>query len=278
MVRGAQPRIGAATRFWVAALLFLGGCVSQEREQEMGDIMAADINAQIDLVKDPLLESYVTRVGRTLAAVSDRPRLEYRFYIIDTEMVNAFALPGGHVYLTRGLIAKTRTAPELAGIIAHEVGHVAARHGVQKLERHLRTGSLMSLLYQMMLGGQPELLRDNSLRLAGTLWNARHSREDEEEADRLAVEYMLKTGLDPRGVVTLLETLLREEVTDSSVIAGWFSTHPMTQSRIEVARAEIEDEIDETTPEVELSLSSYDEFLRRLSSLPPSPPDIGPSH
>jgi predicted Zn-dependent protease len=250
--------------------------VSQEREQAMGDVMAAEINAQLPLLQDPFLVRYVERVGAALAQASERPRLDYHFYIINTEMVNAFALPGGHIYLTRGLIEKTRSEAELAGVVAHEVGHVAARHGVQKLERNLRTGSLIGVLYETMLGGEPEILRGNGLRLAGVLWNASHSRQDEEEADRLAVRYLVKTGIDPRGVVTLLETLLREEAADSQGIANWFSTHPMTRTRIRVARDRIAAELSGTPPPTEHSLPSFAAFRRRVDSLPPPPDALEP--
>jgi predicted Zn-dependent protease len=270
----ARARSAALT--WAAGFVMLAGCVSQEREQEMGDIMAAEINAQLPLLQDPLLVRYVERVGAALAQASERPSLDYHFYIINTEMVNAFALPGGHIYLTRGLIEKTRSEAELAGVVAHEVGHVAARHGVQKLERNLRTGSLIGVLYETMLGGEPEILRRNGLRLAGVLWNASHSREDEEEADRLAVKYLVKTGIDPRGVVTLLETLLREEVADSQGIATWFSTHPMTQARIRVARDRIAAELGDTPPRTEHSLPSFAAFRRRVDSLPPPPDALEP--
>lgn len=241
-------------------------------------MMSAEINAQLPLLEDPLLHAFVNRLGRTLAEVSERPDLDYNFYIINTELVNAFALPGGHIYLTRGLIERTRNGPELAGVLAHEVGHVAARHGVQKLERHLRTGSLMSLLYRLVLGREPALLRQNSLELAGVLWNASHSRADEEEADRLAVGYLVAAGVDPRGVVSLLESLLEEERGDTGMVANWFSSHPMTQTRIQVASEEIEEELGDASPEIELRLSSYPAFLRRVESLPPPPEALEPRH
>lgn len=275
---GPARRISARVAAIVVLALGLTGCVSQEREQELGDMMSAELNAQLPLLEDPLLQAYVSRLGERMAAVSERPELDYRFYIINSEMVNAFALPGGHIYLTRGLIERTRNGPELAGVLAHEVGHVAARHGVQKLERHLRTGSLMRLMYQLVLGREPELLRQNSLEFAGVLWNASHSRADEEEADRLAVGYLVDAGVDPRGVITLLEALLEEERGDTGVIASWFSTHPMTQDRIEVAREEIREELGDATPRIELRLSSYPAFLRRVESLPPPPDALAPRH
>jgi beta-barrel assembly-enhancing protease len=254
-------------------LLLASGCISEDREQELGDAMAADINQQLPLVREPLLTHYVSTLGNSLAEVSDRPGLEYRFYIINSAMVNAFALPGGHIYVTRGLLQRTESGDELAGVLAHEIGHVAARHGVQKLQRHLRTGSVVNMLYNLILGGEPALLRENSLQLGGVVWSASHSREDEEEADRLAVEYLGRAGVDPEGIVTLLESLVEDGVEDTSRIAGWFSTHPMTQQRIDVAQAEIEQvSTADSSPALERRIASFPIFLRLLAALPP-PPD-----
>lgn len=258
------------------ALLLLGGCISESREQELGDAMAAEINQQVPLVRQPLLTHYVSSVGNSLARVSDRPGLEYRFYIIDSAMMNAFALPGGHIYLTRGLLGRMESGEELAGVLAHEIGHVAARHGVQKLQRHLRTGSVVNVLYNLILGGEPALLRQSSLQLAGVVWSASHSREDEEEADRLAVEYLGRAGLDPEGIVTLLESLMEDGAEETSRLAAWFSTHPMTLNRIELAQGEIgEVQPDPPSPALERRIASYPMFQRILEALPP-PPDAIP--
>ncbi|CAN5665223.1 M48 family metallopeptidase [soil metagenome] len=253
-------------------VLLAGGCISEQREQELGDQMAQDINGQIPLVDEPLLTHYVGTVGNSLASVSDRPHIPYNFYIINSAMVNAFALPGGHIYVTRGLMERTETGKELAGVLAHEIGHVAARHGVQKLQRHLRTGSMVNMLYTLILGGEPALLRRNSLQLAGVVWSASHSREDEEEADRLAVEYLGRAGIDPEGIVTLLQSLMEDGAEDTSRIASWFSTHPMTFERIAVAQQEIaQAETDDLSPALERRIASFPVFLRLLAALPPAP-------
>lgn len=258
----------------------LAGCVSEEREQQLGDEMAATVNGQIPLVRNPLLNAYVSSLGRAIAAVSGRPNLDYRFYIVNSGQVNAFALPGGHIYVTRGLIERTESGGELAGVLAHEIGHVVKRHGVDRLERHLRTGSLVNVLYSVILGGEPALLRQNALQLAGFLWSARHSREDEQEADRLAVEYLRESGVDPEEMVTLLESLLAEEQVDSAALSSeWFSTHPLTRTRIQQTQAEIE--LASTTgpapdPSESLSFSSYPAFLRLVAALPPPPDAVTP--
>lgn len=262
-----------------AALLLVGaGCISEEREIEIGDDIASQVNPHLPIIDDPLLNAYVHAVGDRLVAVSERPELDFRFYIVDSDLVNAFALPGGHVYLTRGLIDRTRDGDEFAGVLAHEIGHVAARHGVKKLQRHLRTGSLVNVLYNMILGGEPELLRDNSLRLANEVWSARHSRNDEQEADRLAVRYLLRTGVDPRGVVTLLESLLEdeeEEERDSTPtgqrLETLFSTHPLTQSRIEDARNDILRYEGREEQLTELDLDAFDSFQHLVTSFSPMP-------
>jgi beta-barrel assembly-enhancing protease len=270
------PRAGGAfARLAVLALALLSlvGCVSETREQELGDAIAGDINERIPLIRDPLLNAYVSRIGEQLVKVSDRPEVPYSFYIINSAEVNAFALPGGHIYITRGLIARTESGNELAGVLAHEIGHVAARHGIQKLERHLRTGSLVGVMYRLILGGEPAILQQNALQLAGVLWSATHSRQDEAEADRLAVRYMLRSGVDPEGMLSLLGTLVEEEHRDDRRMAEWFSTHPLTEDRIVHIQSVIAEKTGDTPPEVRVRIPSYGLFLRRLALLPP-PPDF----
>lgn len=238
-------------------------------------MMAVDVNAQLPLVQDPELTRYVSSLGNTLAKVSERPGLEYRFYVINSPTVNAFALPGGHIYLTRGLIEHTRSGSELAAALAHEIGHVAERHGVDKMERQLRTGSLVSVLYNMILGGEPDLLRREALELGGALWSARHSRQAEEEADEKAIEYLLRSGLDPESMVSLLRKLVAVEAANGNQLDSWFSTHPLTTERITQAEAEIERTRQQVPPSQEEAmtllsrqLGSYPAFLERLAELP----------
>ena len=234
--------------------------------------MAAEVNSQLPLVRDPQLRGYLSQVGQSLAEVSGRPGLDYRFYLVNSAMVNAFALPGGHVYVTRGLVERTRDGGELAGVLAHEIGHVAERHGVEKLQRYLRTGTLISTLYNLLPFGEPSLLQQNPTQLAGILWSAQHSREDEKEADRLAVEYLVRAGFDPGSIVSFMETLVAEEEDDASPLSAWFSTHPLTADRIVETRREIGEEAPATPRAATRDLPSYPAFLRRVAELP-TPPD-----
>lgn len=250
----------------------LSGCVSEQREREMGDLMAVDMNAQLPLLRDPVLNAYVSSLGNAMAAVSDRPDLEYRFYVVNTPIVNAFALPGGHIYLTRGLIEQTTTGSELAAALAHEIGHVAERHGVAKMERHLRTGSVVSVLYNVILGGEPEILRQDALEIGGALWSARHSRRAERQADARAIDYLRRAGLEPEAMVNLLASLADVQGVDSSAAAGWFSSHPLTTERMDEVREAIQEAGEEPKGGPAAGLPEYLEryplFLRRLREAP----------
>jgi beta-barrel assembly-enhancing protease len=280
--RSGERRRRAPQRACAAALLALvlgtAGCVTEEQEQEIGDNLASEVNPHLPLITDPVVVVYVNALGRRLAAVSERPEVPYRFYVVNSAMVNAFALPGGHIYVNRGLIDRTETASELAAVLAHEIGHVAARHGAQQLQRHLRTRSVVSTLYSLFLRGEPAILEQRSFDLAGELWFARHSRRDEKEADRLSVRYMARAGLDPEGILTLMEGLLQEEAAEPATrTAEWFSTHPLTQRRVEVISREIERKREVAPPATVTDLASYPHFLQRLRTLPP-PADADPPH
>jgi beta-barrel assembly-enhancing protease len=246
------------------------GCVSEEQEQEIGDNLAAQVNPHLPLVLDPVVVVYVNALGRRLAAVSERPEVPYRFYVVNSALVNAFALPGGHIYVNRGLIERTENASELAGVLAHEIGHVSARHGAQQLQRHLRTRSVVSTLYSLFLRGEPAILEQRSFDVAGELWFARHSRRDEKEADRLSVRYMSRAGMDPVGILSLMEGLLEEDAEEpTSRAAEWFSTHPLTQRRVDVISREIDRKREEGSPGTVADLPSYPEFLQHVRTLPP---------
>jgi beta-barrel assembly-enhancing protease len=254
-------------------LLGLAGCVSEEQEQRLGDAIARDINQHIPLVRDPVIVLYVNRLGMRLADVSERPDVPYRFYVINSSVVNAFALPGGHIYVTRGLIDRTQNAGELSAVLAHEIGHVAARHGAQALERELRTGSVVSMVFQLLFGREPALLDQHALQIGGRLWFATHSRRAEREADRLAVRYMVRSGFDPEGMLSMLEGLLEEEVDEAEVPVEWFSTHPTTEQRLRTLRRKVGELTAEAPPDLREDVASYPAFLRRVAMLPP-PPDL----
>lgn len=269
--RRGRPRAGRPLRAAaaVAAALALGGCVNEAREVAIGDQIASQVNTQIPLVRDVPLNLYVNDLGRLIARHSGRPGLEYQFYIVDSPALNAFALPGGHIYVNRGLIERTSDVSELAGILAHEIGHVAARHGAENLQRQMRTRSMARVMYQLILGREP-LLQQEALELGGAMWQAQHSRADEAEADRLAVQYLVQSGVDPRGMLSLFSALWEEEQQmPASAQVGWFSTHPGTDARMAATRAHIR-ELPAPPKPLARNNESYAAFLRRLGAQPPA--------
>lgn len=273
MHRGTgRPRAGRPVRVAaaLAAALVLGGCVDESREVAIGNQVASQLNAQLPLVQDVPLNLYINDLGRLIARHGGRPDLSYHFYIVDTPALNAFALPGGHVYVNRGLIERTRNASELAGILAHEIGHVAARHGAENLQRQMRTRSMARVMYQLVLGREP-LLNQEAIELGGAIWQARHSRADEVEADQLAVGYLVGAGVDPRGMLSLFSTLWEEEQrVPGTAAVSWFSTHPGTDQRMAATRAQIRGLALAGKP-LASNNDSYAAFLRRLSRQPPAP-------
>ncbi|HEX2209304.1 MAG TPA: M48 family metallopeptidase [Longimicrobium sp.] len=267
---GGRPRAGRSPRAAarLLAALALGGCVNEAREVAIGNQIASQINAQIPLVQDVPLNLYVNDLGRMIAHHSARPDLQYHFYIVDSPALNAFALPGGHIYVNRGLIERTSDISELAGILAHEIGHVAARHGAQNLERQMRTRSMARVMYQLILDREP-MLNQEALEVGSALWNAQNSRAAEQEADRLAVNYLVKSGVDPRGMLSLFSALWEEEqAVPTSESVSWFSTHPGTAARMQATRAQIR-ALPEPPRPLARNNDSYAAFLRRLQAQPP---------
>jgi predicted Zn-dependent protease len=268
---GGRPRAGRSPRAAAALLaaLALGGCVNEAREVAIGNQIASQINAQIPLVQDVPLNLYVNDLGRMIAQHSARPDLKYYFYIVDSPALNAFALPGGHIYVNRGLIERTSEVSELAGILAHEIGHVAARHGAENLQRQMRTRSMARVMYQLILDREP-MLKAEALEVGSALWNAQNSRAAEQEADQLAVQYLVHSGVDPRGMLSLFSALWEEEQrVPASEAVSWFSTHPGTAARMQATRAQIR-ALPVAAKPLARNNESYAAFLRRLSQQPPT--------
>jgi predicted Zn-dependent protease len=254
------------------ALPALSGCVDEAREKALGAQIAASINARVPLVQDVPLNLYVNDLGQLLARHSERPDLQYHFYIVDTDAVNAFALPGGYIYVDRGLIQRTRDVSELAGVLAHEIGHVALRHGAKNLQRQMRTSSMSTVLYRTILGRDP-LLDQQALQLGNELWAAGHSRADEAAADSEAVRYMIASGVDPRGMLSLFNELMVEERQEPQAAnVEWFSTHPNTARRLTATEHTIARLMPRPAPRLARNNTSYPLFLARMAMLPPPPP------
>jgi predicted Zn-dependent protease len=178
---------------------------------------------------EPQLQRYVNDIGQQLARVSHRPHLPWTFTIVDSPAINAFALPGGYIYLTRGILAYLDDESELAGVLGHEIGHVTARHAAQAYTRQAQAGIALTVLSIFVPGTAP--YADLGATGLGVLF-LRHGREAELEADRLGVEYGSGSGYDPAGVPRFLATLARVDALSERGVPNWLSTHPDPGSRV----------------------------------------------
>jgi beta-barrel assembly-enhancing protease len=204
--------------------------ISTQQEMEMGAQHAAEINRQLPIITDNTVNNYVNTLGRNIAAQGQR-QIPYRFYVVNAPQVNAFAVPGGHIYINRGLIERARNMSELAGVLAHEIGHVEHRHGVDQLERMQGANLALTAAY-VLLGRTPTGVEEAAIGVGGNLYFARHSREAENEADASAVGLLVRAGIDPNGLPSFFNVLLAEQQRQPGAVEQWFSTHPLTTDRV----------------------------------------------
>jgi predicted Zn-dependent protease len=203
--------------------------ISEAEELEIGRRGDAEIRREMGVYNDEEMQRYVSGIGERLASVSHRPNLPWTFTVLDAPAVNAFALPGGFVYVTRGLLAHLGDEAELAGVLGHEIGHVTARHVSQQYTRSAGGGLAVLLASIFVPGVQP--FSDLASAGLGTLF-LKFGRDDELESDRLGVEYATKAGWDPTGVPRFLATLSRLDALSERGIPNWLSTHPDPGSRV----------------------------------------------
>jgi predicted Zn-dependent protease len=235
--------------------------IGEEGEIEMGREADGQIVASLGLYPDSAVQAYVRALGLSLAAQSERPSLPWTFRVVDDPTVNAFALPGGFIYITRGILSHLTSEAQLVGVLGHEIGHVTGRHSVNQMSRQQ--------LAQLGLGVGMILSED--LRSVGDLASAglqllslRHSRGDETEADELGIRYMRRTGHDPRELAGVMGMLGRtaEVYGGGGRVPEWLSTHPDPANRVENIRALVAGSTESSGGVVD-----REAFLRRLDGL-----------
>lgn len=215
--------------------------MSPEREAAAGRQAAAQVEREMGLVRDPKLTAYVQQIGERMAKLSPRQDVQYRFAIADMAEPNAFALPGGYVYVSRGLLAMANDEDELAGVIGHEIGHVAARHAAQRETRQMGVGILSvlgTIAAGVVGGGQAAEAASQLGQVAGAGYVASYSRDQEREADDIGQRLAAAGGWDPEGIADFLLTLDREGKVDPGKArrATFLDSHPQPGQRSVVAR------------------------------------------
>jgi len=204
--------------------------VSKEKEVALGQQIAEEFEQTARLVEDPVVCDYVDRIGQNLVKHSDA-KVVFHIKVVDTDEVNAFAFPGGYFYVNKGLLLAADNESELAGVMAHEISHVIARHATSRLSK----GQYLSLATfpSIFIGGQlAQMGIQNLLGLSLDLGLMGITRGSEREADQLGIQYMWNTGYDPNSFVSFFEKLQEQEKHKPGKLAGWFRTHPSTEDRI----------------------------------------------
>jgi predicted Zn-dependent protease len=214
--------------------------VSVEQEAQAGRQAASQVERQMPMLRDAQVEGYVNAIVQRLAAQADGPRFRYQARVVNSSEINAFALPGGYVYVNRGLIRAVRNEDELAGVLAHEIAHVAERHGTEQATKAYGAQAGVGLLAQILGGrnrrlGLPE-------QIIGTLGvNAafmKFSRDAENEADLVGARIMSRAGYDPMAMATFFDLLQAQKRSNPNAVATFFSSHPPARDRAARMRAE----------------------------------------
>ncbi len=245
--------------------------ISDSEEVVLGEASKKEAEAQFGgIMHNKEIEEYVNYVGQKLARVSHRPKFQYTFKVVNSNILNAFAIPGGFIYITRGLLSRFTKESQLAAVLSHEVAHIGARHSARMLEN--------ALLAQGIILGGYQIIRKNTKsrdtkniyliasQITATIILSGYSRENEEQADILGLDYMVKTGYHPYGMLELMQILQKESKEHPNLIEDLFRTHPYTKKRIEYVKKEIDSKykdvlerrsFTEDTPEFQKIVRSY---------------------
>ena len=255
----------------VAALLVLGACasISQEQEVQMGAQEAQQVNAQLPMLNDPTINAYVNSLGRSIAATTSRSDLSWQFGVVNTDVINAFALPGGYIYVNRGVLSRASNESELAGVLGHEIEHVVRRHSVKQMEQAQGANVGVGIACALTNVCQNQAAAA-AIQVGGTAVFAKFSRGDEIQADEGGFNNVVRAGINPRGMLTFFEKLLAEEQQGGGAASSWFSDHPGTQDRISDIQRMLSDNAGRLNG-LRTDSQGFQNMKRRLAQLPPAP-------
>lgn len=236
---------------------------SLDKEIALGKQLAMEVERQARIVDDPIISEYVNRIGQNLVRNSDA-KVPFTIKVIDSDEINAFALPGGFFFVNTGIIMNADNEAQMAGVMAHEIGHVAARHGT----RNATKGQLINYgsIPLIFLGGWAGYAIQQGAGLAIPLGFLKFSRGDEREADLLGLEYMYKAGYDPTAFVDFFEKVQAVEKHKPGSMSKIFSTHPPTDERIKQAQTNIQEYL-KSKPEYVLNTSEFTDVKTRVMAM-----------
>lgn len=238
----------------------------------MGASYAAEINKQLPIIGDPEINRYINLLGDSIAGVADDRGLQWQFYVVDQADINAFAVPGGYIYVNRGLIERAQNMSQLAGVVGHEIGHVVKRHSVKQMQKQSQAGigvAVGCILAPSFCNSQA----GGAVVQAGAQGLfAKFSRDDEKQADEVGVQYTTRANINPNGIPGMFQILLNERKTNPGGVDAFFASHPVEESRIADTQAEIAKINPAVVRGTTVDSPAFQAFKRRLQSMPPSKP------
>ena len=235
------------------------------QEVAIGAQMAQQVEATEKRLQDSTWQVYLTEIGNRIVRICDRQDIEYHFTVIESDVVNAFAAPGGYIYFYTGLLREMDSEAELAAVMAHEISHVVARHGIKRLQKALG----VALAYELVLGGNSSETIEAAVGVGMGLLFAGYSREAEREADNFGLYYMIKAGYDPNGMLDMFATLTELGGGGSTNLFERLArSHPETEERIANTRTQLMLQ-QPLAPSLVMSRDKYQTMLRRLPAKQP---------
>ncbi len=212
--------------------------ISVDQEIAIGKEANSNTRRQVRELADAEIRTYVRRIGARLAKAATGPRYPYSFYVANDRELNAFALPGGPVWINRGVLQVATNESQLAGVLAHEVAHIAQRHAAEQMTKAILTNFGLGMLGALLGNTGGASAAQTAAGLGANLWFLKFSRHDEAEADRVGLQILRRAGWDGRGMIELFEVLKREQGRDPAAVEVFFSSHPAPRDRLESLRAD----------------------------------------
>jgi predicted Zn-dependent protease len=264
-------RRGVALGLTAGTTALAAACgVSTQQEVALGQQEAQQIQQQLPIVNDAAISRYINTLGNQLARQGPRQDIAFTFYVVNTDVLNAFSIPGGFVYVNRGIIERARNLSELAGVIGHEIGHVEERHSIELMQKQQNASIGLNLAY-ILLGRTPSTAEQAAIQVGGSAIFARYGRQAEMEADADGVALTTRAGIDPRGLPSFFQVLLDERKSAPSKVESWFQTHPIEEDRIASTTALINQIPPAQLSNLTRDTDAFHQFQARVRALPQPP-------
>ena len=252
----------------VALTASVAACgVSTQQEVEMGQSEVQQINQQLPIVSDPESNRYINLLGDSIARLTSRGDLPWQFFIVNSPEINAFAVPGGYIYVNRGLIEHATKMDQLAGVLGHEIGHVVMRHTVKQMGQ-MNAANIGVGLACVLTSVCNSQVGQTAIQVGGSAVFAKFSRDDEKQADDVGFDNVVRAHISPKGMVEMFQILLDMRQSSPGLVDNWFADHPTEESRI----ADIQSKINALNPAILNTLTEdsqgFHNFKSRVSSLP----------